>query len=74
MQAMASFVTRIFCPSMLVSALSALALPAQTTVSRFILNPSEQSSFWESINDFKPQPLENHGDTATFTMTHSGFA
>jgi len=69
MQAMASFVTRIFCPSMLVSALSALALPAQTTVSRFILNPSEQSSFWESINDFKPQPLENHGDTATFTMT-----
>jgi len=68
MQTMASFLTKIFCISLLASALSVFALPAQTTISRFILQPSELSTFWENIKGFKPYPLENQGDTATFNL------
>ncbi len=69
MQTMASFLTKIFCISLLASVLSVFALHAQTTVSRFILLPSEQSVFWENIQNFKPYPLENQGDTATFNLS-----
>jgi len=69
MQAMSSFATPIFILPLIVCAFAALALPAQTTECRFVLDTSEQTVFWRHIQDFKPQPLENQGDTITFQLS-----
>gem|GEM_PF-284269 len=66
---MSSFVIQIFVLPLIVCAFAALALPAQTADCRFVLNTSEQTLFWEHIQDFKPQPLENQGDTVTFPLS-----
>ncbi len=65
---MSNFVTKILVPSVMACAFSTLVLPAQTTTARFVLDPSEQNSFWGNISEFKPQPIESQGDTATFQI------
>jgi outer membrane protein assembly factor BamA len=51
-----------------VYALFACALAAQSATVRLILEASEQSVFWENIQGFKPGPMEQQGDLATFQI------
>ncbi|MBC7775954.1 MAG: hypothetical protein H7246_11010, partial [Phycisphaerae bacterium] len=66
---MSNFVTKILVPTLFAYGLSTFALSAQTMNFRFAFDPSEQTVFWKNIQDFKPHPVENQGDTATFQIS-----
>ncbi|MDO8368059.1 MAG: hypothetical protein Q7T20_14755, partial [Saprospiraceae bacterium] len=63
---MFSSTAKIFASFSIKLALTVFGLSAQTTALSFVLDASEQNVFWENIQDFKPHPIENQGDTATF--------
>lgn len=68
MKAMSGNVRKTFAFFWLLCTLNSSGLSAQTKRLRFVLQEIEQTLFWNSLADFKPQPIEKQGLVATFLL------
>lgn len=65
---MSGFVPKFFACFLLLGTFHLSGLSAQTKHLSFVLQDAEQTSFWENIDGFKPQPIEKQGLIATFPL------